>query len=262
MKHFIIAAALAVFMTGPALAQSTSNERVIVVRLVEPTPAPAPTPPVTLALSGDGLVERAPDLARLFVTIVTNDDAASASSSKNNDVYNAFKARTAGLGLAADAIRTTGYNVVFVPHPPRGLPPEQQQPRYGYVTTRSIIVTVTPIENIGQAVDAATAAGVTNVGAITFDLKDRKSAYKAALEAAMNDVKQTAALLAATGGFTIGKIQSINVNGNVPLQTIGAVRAFSRAPSSDAAPTTPTDIQPGGPISVSAHVNVTYVIKQ
>jgi hypothetical protein len=261
MKYTFLVVLLALAVSGPALAQSTSNERVIVVRLVEPTPAPAPTPPVTLSLSGDGLIERTPDLARLSVSIITNDDAASISSSKNNDIYNAFKARSAGLGLASDAMRTTNYNVVFVPHPPRGLPPEEQQPRYGYVTTRTLTITISPIENIGQVVDAATSAGVTTVGAITFDLKDRKAAYKAALEAAMNDVKQTAALLAATGGFTIGKIQAINVNGNIPLvrttlQEIGRVSAASMAPM------TPTQIEPNGPIEVSAHVNVTYVIKQ
>jgi len=261
MKCTLLAVLLALVLTGPALAQSTSNERMIVVRLVEPTPAPAPTPPVTLSLSGDGIIERTPDLARLSVTIITNDDAANASSSKNNDIYNAFKARAAGLGLASDAIRTTGYNVVFVPHPPRGLPPEDQQPRYGYVTTRNLAITISPIENIGAVVDAATTAGVTTIGAITFDLKDRKAAYKAALEAAMSDVKQTAALLAAAGGFTIGKIQAISVNGNVPLQTVA--RTLSRAPSSlSAAPMTPTEIEPNGPISISAHVNVTYAIKQ
>jgi len=257
MKHACIAFALAVTMTGPALAQSTSNERPLVVRLLAP-PAPAPTPVSTMLLQGDGLVERAPDLAKLAISIVTNDDSAIVSSSKNNDIYNTFKTRTAGLGLASDAIGTTAYNVVFVPHPPRGLPPEQQQPRYGYVTTRSMLVSITPIENLGQVIDAATAAGVTNVGAITFDLKDRKSAYNAALAAAMNDAKTTAQMLAATGGFTIVRIQTLTVTSqNVPLTTISRLSVMS----SMAAAPTPTQIDANGPISISAHITVTYVIK-
>jgi len=245
MKHIIASLVLAASLCAPAIAQPT-------------TVYAAPPPESTLTLQGDGLVTRAPDVAKLNVQIVSNDDNATLSSSKNNDIFNALKAGLAGIGLAPSDLATTSYNVVFVPHPPRGLPPEQQQPRYGYITTRSLTVTVSPIENTGKVIDAATAAGVTSVGNISFSLRDQKSAYTAALGTAMLDVRQSAGAVASAGGFTIVGIRSVVVGYSyVPLQAAPAPMLRVSA----AVAGTPTEIAPNGPISVTAHVTVTYLIK-
>jgi uncharacterized protein YggE len=244
MKYIIASLLLAAMTCAPALAQPA-------------TVYAAPPPESTLTLQGDGLVNRAPDVAKLTVQIVTNDDNATVSSSNNNDIYNTLRSRLAAIGIGSDALATSSYNVVFVPHPPRGLPPEQQQPRYGYITTRFLTVTVSPIENLGKVMDAATAAGVTTVGNISFSLKDRKSVYTAALGAAMQDVGQSAQAVATAGGFTIVRIRSVVVGYTyVPLEVSAApmMRMAAVAP-------TPTDIQPNGPIAVTAHVTVTYLIK-
>ncbi|MBC5809687.1 MAG: SIMPL domain-containing protein, partial [Candidatus Eremiobacteraeota bacterium] len=227
MKRLSFAIALAAAFAVPAAA------------LAQPVTVASP-PESTMTVQGAGVVERSPDLARLSLSIVTNDDSAVVSSSRNNDVYNTLKSRLNGLGIADDAIRTSSYNVTFVPHPPRGLPPEQQQPRYGYITTRYLSVTVTPIENLGKAIDAATAAGVTNVGNVSFDLKDRKTQYRAALAAAMADAKATADTVAAAGGFSIVRVRSVNVGySGIPLQAPAPAPPMMRM-----AAATPTDIQP------------------
>lgn len=215
--------------------------------------------PATLTVGGDGLVSRSPDRARVSVDIVTNDDAAARSGGKNTTAYNAFIARLATLGLGAADVRTTSYNVNFVPPAPRNLPPEQRQARYGYVTSRSLSVNVAPLENAGKVVDAATASGVTNVGDVTFDLKDRHGAYLAALAAAMNDAKSTAAAVAAAGSFRLLRVRSVSTGyEQQPLQPYPvAVKRMSDA----TAPEPPTEIAPNGPIDVTAHVSVTYEIQ-
>jgi uncharacterized protein YggE len=86
-------------------------------------------------------------------------------------------------------------------------------------------------------------------------LKDRKSVYRAALAVAMVDARQSAQAVATAGGFALVRIHTVTVGYQyVPLVQTAMMRA---APS----PPTPTDIQPGGPISVSAHVDVTFTIK-
>jgi len=150
-----------------------------------------------LIVDGSGTINRPPDEARVSVSIVSNADVASQSAGDNTRTYNTFVARVGKIGLAADAVRTTFYNVQFVPPPPKGLPPEQRQSRYGYITTRSLSITVAPLENVGKVIDAATAVGVDQVGDVSFDLRDRQSAYAAALVAAMSDAKRTATTLAA-----------------------------------------------------------------
>ena len=241
MRIVAIALAAALFAGSPAAAQ--------------PVAKPA-TIDATLNVQGDGVVESAADIAHLSIQIVTNDDSATQSTSKNNDIYNKLQTALAPLGVNGDALRTTSFNVVFVPHPPAGLPPAQQQPRYGYVTTRSLLVTISNVQNVGKTIDAATAAGVTTVGGVSFDLKDRKATYRAALGVAMLDAKQTAQAVATAGGFALVRIRSVTVGYQyVPLMQMASVRAAG------APPPTPTDIQPSGPISVSAHVDVTYTIK-
>ena len=216
----------------------------------------SPTQPA-LTVAGDGTVSRSPDEARIAVEIVTNDGAASRSGSENTAIYNGFVARVGTLGIAATDVRTTSYNVAFVPYPPKDLPAEQRQPRYGYITSRSLSVLVTPLENAGKVVDAATAAGVTQIGDVGFELKDRHAAFLAALAAAMRDARATAAALAAAGDFRIARIRNVASTDERPLQPYPAVmRAAALAPAG-----APTEIVPGGPIDVTAHVTVTYDIR-
>lgn len=213
----------------------------------------------TLSVAGEGAVERSPDVARVAVTIVTSDDVAARSTGKNTDIYNALRARAATLGVAGDALRTTFFNVQFVPHPPRNVPPEQVQPRYGYVTSRSVSLTVAPLENAGKIVDAATAAGVTDIGNVEFDLRDRKGAYRQALAAALEDARANATALAGAGGFRLVRIKNVSSDAYVPVRPGGeAMTMRAVAPASAPAP---TEIQPGGPISIAARVNATYDIR-
>ena len=209
-------------------------------------------------VGGDGNVSRSPPRARVSMDIVTSDDAATRSGGKNTTIYNALLARVTSLGVAAADVSTTSYNVSFVPYPPKDLPAEQRQPRYGYITSRSLSVNVAPLENVGKVIDAATAAGVTNIGDVGFELKDRHGAYLAALAAAMNDAKTTAAAVAAAGDFRIVRIRNVSTGdeARVAPYPIALNRSMAVAKAEP-----PTQIAPSGPIDVTAHVTVTYAIR-
>ncbi len=215
--------------------------------------------PASLRVAGDATVRHEPDQARADVDILTSDDDAARSAGKNSDIVNALRAKLAPLGVTGDAIGTTSFNVSFVPRPPRNLPPEQRQPRYGYITTRSLAITVAPIDRIGRVVDAATAAGVTDIADVSFELKDRKALYRQALAAALVDARATGTALAGTGELRIVRVLHVDAGGG-PGGPIRPYRfARSAALSATVAPT-PTEIAPNGPIEVSAHVDVTYEI--
>ncbi|MGH7707614.1 MAG: SIMPL domain-containing protein [Vulcanimicrobiaceae bacterium] len=210
----------------------------------------------TLSVTGEGQAARAPDQASIRANIVTNDNDASTSTSKNNDIYNALVKKVATLGIASSAIHTESFNVQFIPNPPKNLPPEQRQPRYGYVTTRSIAIDVNAMDRVGAAIDAATAAGVTDVGNVSFGLRDRRAAYREALAVAMRDAQAQAQTLAAAGGFRLVRIQHVNAGFTPSPRPL-----YAAAPRMALAESTPTEIQPTGPIEVDAHVSVTYTIE-
>jgi uncharacterized protein YggE len=220
-------------------------------------PAPPPAEP-GLTVQGQGVIKRSPDQGELSVSIVTNDPSATASASHNNDVFAALKTRLAAASVSADAIRTTSFDVEFVPYPPKGLPPERQQARYGYVTTRTLALTVAPLENLGKAIDAANAAGATEVGNVQYELHDRHGAYLAALAAAMEDARASAQALAAAGGFTLANIRTVNAGNDFVQQPVFG--GFAPRMNVAVAAPTPTDVSQGGPIEVTAHVTITYAI--
>jgi len=220
----------------------------------------AQTPPPTLVVAGEATVTHEPDRARVTVAIITNDDNAARSAGKNSDILRALRTKLAGLGIAAAAIRTLSFNVNDIPHPPKSLPPEQRQARYGFVTTREIAVVVDPIDRAGKVVDAATAAGVTQIDSVVFELRDYKALYRTALAAALADAKANSSALAASGEVRIVRIARI-VAGNTaetvrlfPLERPGIAMAKAAAP-------TPTEIAPNGPIDVTARLEVTYEIR-
>ena len=214
----------------------------------------------TLQVPGTGIVERSADQARVNVTIVTNDDNAGRSAGKNTEIYNALKGRVAAFGVRADDVRTTFYNVNFVPPAPKNLPPEQRAPRYGYVTTRNLSIIVAPLENVGKVVDASTASGASDIGNVSFELKDPHAAYVAALAAAMSDAKRTATTLEGSGGFHIVRIRHIEVGADFGLPRPLEGVMMRAAPAAAAAPP-PTEIGPNGPITTTARVTVTYEIR-
>lgn len=249
-----------------ALALTIAIAALPVVTLARsPLPAAAqttlPPEPASLGVTGDATVRREPDEATASVEIVTNDDDPAISAGKNTTILGALQTKLAALGVAGDAIGTTNFYVNFVPHPPKNLPPEDRQPRYGYVTSRSVTVRVSPIGRIGKVVDAALAAGVTQIDGVAFELKDRKAIYRQALAAALADAKATASALAASGDFRIVRIRHIATTGYPsPIRPLQTFARASLAPNFAPTPP-PTEIVPNGPIEVSAHVDVTYEIR-
>ncbi|MGH7728324.1 MAG: SIMPL domain-containing protein [Vulcanimicrobiaceae bacterium] len=218
---------------------------------------PAPYPGPTITVVGRGNDERPPDLARLSISIITDDADAAASASANQKIFDTLRAKLEPLGLGPDALHVTFFVVNFIPYPPKGLPPEQRQGRYGYVTTRTLSLDVSPVEKAGSAVDAALAAGATNVSAVQYALRDPESAYRTALAAAMRNAQLDAGALAAAAGLHVGELRSISASENT-VPVFARVGMFA---ASMPAPVAPTELGPTGPIATNAVVTVVYVLR-
>jgi uncharacterized protein YggE len=226
----------------------------VLALLAASSPAFAQTMPQvpTLTVTGHGTVDRMPDQAVVSFSIVTNDENAGKATSANNTAYNTLVSHLNGLGLGASAIKTTGFDVNFNPRPPQ--PNPQFQQRFGYVVTRSVTVTTPRTDQVGAVIDAAVAAGVTNVNGVSFGLRDNRGAFREALAAAVGDAEQQARALADAAHVRLGRIQHISPLGpNIP-----GPRPLAMARVAMAAPV-PTEVQPSN-LSVEASVSVTYQI--
>jgi uncharacterized protein YggE len=223
---------------GPASAQSARPE----------------ARPATLTVNGQGSVDRTPDRAFVSFTIVTNDDVATRATTANNTAYNTLVAKLGALGLSGPALRTAAYNVGYNQRPPQ--PNPQYQPRYGYVVTRNVTVTSDHPEQVGAIIDAGVSAGVTDVGSVSFGLRDGHAAERAALAAAMADADAQAHAVADAAHLRIVRIVSISANAATPpprLFQVGRMTAMA-APAP-----VPTEVAPSD-LTLTASVTVTYEV--
>lgn len=229
-------AAAVLAMAVPAAAQTSGSERL----------------PAVITVTGQADVDHAPDQATVSFSVITNDDNATRATSANNSAYNALVAKLGAAGVGASQIRTDSYDVTFNAHPAE--PNPQYAQRYGYVVSRNVSATTPNAAGVGAVIDAGISAGVTNVGAVSFGIKNNRGAYNQALAAAVADADQQAHALAGAAHVRIVRILSIGSEsaqpGPRPLPQFARVAV--------AAPV-PTEIQPGA-LTVHASVTVRYLI--
>jgi uncharacterized protein YggE len=136
--------------------------------------------------------------------------------------------------LSVESVRTTGFQVFS----------QRENGSTVYVARQSFAVTTTDPQAAGDVVDAAVAAGPTEVDGVAFALSDerQREVRAEAIDAAVTDARAQAAVLADSAGLTLGEVRSVSTGGGFD----GPVR-FAEA----------TDIDVS-PVSVSASVQVTY----
>lgn len=163
----------------------------------------------TVAVTGVGSVEVAPDVARVTLGVeVEADDVASAF----DDATARAEAVVAALrdaGVDDDRIRTTRFDV----RPVRGEPgPDREVPDVtGYAVTNVVRVTLADTGSVGDVLAAAVdAAGdAARVDGIDFGVEDAAAAQEQAREAAWEDARARARQYAELAGRDLGELRSV-----------------------------------------------------
>ncbi len=125
----------------------------------------------------------------------------------------------------------------------------------GYRADNSLVVETSSFDVIGPIIDTAVAAGATQLGQLTFALRDDKKARSDALVAAANDAQLRAQTVARAMGVKIKRLLKIVVIGEIQPQP----QPYRLMAASVGAPqmAVPTPIKPGE-ITVSATITVLY----
>lgn len=213
--------------------------------------ADAPTPTNrTITVDASGQVTAQPDQAVVRIAVVTRGDTAELARQRLAENVSSLRSGLSEAGVSDDQVTTSGYDIgqrrVRVPNA------ADDQPQTEFVARQSFEVTLTDTGNVGAVIDAAAGSGATEVGGVRFTLSDdrRESLRQDALSAAMDNARRNAGTLAEQGNLSItgvGSIESVE-------QSVGPYYAQT-AVSADAGGGTTVD---SGPVTVSAHVRVTY----
>ncbi len=230
-----------------------------IVWLTAPRPgyaaeSPQDTPGATLTVTGQGQVTRAPDLATVSASIMTSDDNAGRALSENNRRYAALLTKLGALGIAASDIASTSLTSSFNPRP-GGQAFNTPGQLYGFIVTRSAEINVVALAQTGAIVDAATAAGATQINGVSYGFHDRRAIERAALAAAVTDAYAQAQAIAAAAHVQIVRILRIE-NESSPGRIGPLPMAMARVVEAPV----PTTISPSD-LEVAETVSVTYAIR-
>jgi uncharacterized protein YggE len=187
-------------------------------------------PLVSVSASGEEQVT--PDRARVMVGVQTQAPTAAQASTANARLQRAVLDTIRALGIAAEQITTTGYNVF----PDQDFDPQTRRPRLrGYNVQNTVVVDVRRLELAGPVLDAALARGREQVGGFQFYSSQAEAVRRRALAKAVENARQDAeAIAAAAGGRPCagGALDRVRLPAPAELKMMS-----SRMAASDAAPT-------------------------
>jgi uncharacterized protein YggE len=219
-------------LAAPAIAQETAADQKSVI-----------------VTHGQASVKRAPDQA--WVSIAAEARAATSTEAQRTaaDAMTAVNAALSRAGVAADAIRTSGYS----------LQPDMEYVNgrgrvKGYIARNQVEVRVDDLKKLGSVLDVAGASGATSMAGLRFDIKDRATAEREALKLAVQDAMARAKAIASGANATLGAIVRIDEHSEQP-QPVYAMRMTASAAGAPETPISP------GELEIRADVMLTVAIR-
>jgi uncharacterized protein len=216
-------------------------------------PAAAPAEP-TVVTTGQGLVQAVPD--RAWVTISAESRASSArdAQKRNTEAMTPVIDKLKAAGIAAEAIRTIGYDVQY-----EWDYVNNRRVGKGYVARNTIEVRIDNVDRVGEYLEIAAGSGATALGGIRFDLKDRAKLEREALRLAVADARGKADAAAQGAGRAIDRIIRIDEMGG--FRPVPVDRVMMRAEAGQAADASFAPPISAGQTEIRAQVTLTAVLK-
>jgi uncharacterized protein len=208
----------------------------------------------TLTVDGSGSVMVTPDVASLSVSVARSAARSAVALSAANLRVRAIVAAIREAGVPKAGIQT---NSIDVSRGTVRVGPRNHQHRVRrYTATESLSITSTT-SIVGRVIDQATRAGADSISGPDFSFSDPSAGVVAATNAALADAHRRANAAAASLGYQVTGVQSVNLN---PQSTVvSPVSVGGSAPGATSTPTTPTNIHPGAE-EVDATVAIVYTI--
>jgi uncharacterized protein len=196
----------------------------------------------TIQTVGNASVSVQPDQAQLNVSVSTDaataQQAAQQNATQTNQVLSALKQVLGTSGT----VQTIGYAIN--PRYSSGTTPNV----IGYTAVNTIEITAYDLTLPGPLIDAASGAGATNIGGLSFGLQNPDPTKQQALTAASKQALAHAGAIAAGLGAKAGPVVSAQESATATPIVLAA------------APTSSTPVQTGY-VTVSASVTVTVQLQ-
>jgi uncharacterized protein YggE len=220
-----------------------------------PAFAQQPLPPATpvIVTQGEGIVKRAPDRAWVAIAAESRARTAPEAQKLNVDAMTAVLDRIKSLGVAAEAIQTTGYTLQADFQYRDG-----RQSLIGYIARNQVDVRVDTLSKLGDIMASAVGSGATNISGVRFDLKDREAVEAEALRVAVRDARRRADAAASGAGVKVVQIMRVDEQRDVDTIRPMPMARMAAAGGADMQAAVPVE---GGQIEIRSRVTLTVRIE-
>ncbi len=168
----------------------------------QPQQPPAPR----IVVTGDGSVSVQPDHAQISIGATTRAKTVKEGVDANARLMAAILAALKNAGIAETDIQTTRLSI----QPLYGSAMSGAEARLtGYSIANHVTATVHDIGAVGSVIDAAVAAGATDLSGISFLVSDPSKVLDQAREAAIADARRKAEVYAKASGVRVGDVEWI-----------------------------------------------------
>ena len=196
-------------------------------RVAAQTPVP-PAVPSEIVTVGTAETTLPPTRALVRVGVESHAATAAAAASQNGDRTRAIKDAVHALGLKGDSIRVSGFwvtpNYDF----------QHGKKLVDYQASSTIEFVVRDLERIGAAMDAALAAGATDVPTVSFESDSIEAVRHSLLAKALQAARADADPIAKAAGGHLGRLLSATTTASprprVTMQA-GAMARVGGAPN-------------------------------
>ncbi|HEV8687508.1 MAG TPA: SIMPL domain-containing protein [Gaiellaceae bacterium] len=184
----------------------------------QPSGAAADTPPGGLTVVGNASSTVTPDRAGFAFGTVSQGRTAAAALGASSEAVTKIIAALRRAGVARADIQTAEISIS-----PRSS--DNGDSIIGYTASNTVTAIVRKLDDAGDVIDAAVAAGANQVSGPNLLASDQTAAYNAALKAAVAEARAKAQTLATAAGVTLGRITTIAEGSGAPSpMQAGAVR--------------------------------------
>ncbi|MFM2388593.1 MAG: hypothetical protein RLZZ437_148 [Pseudomonadota bacterium] len=201
----------------------------------------------TITVTGEGIVETAPDQATIALGVTTNAETAVAALAANSEAMTKMMEQLRAAGVAAADLQTS--NLSLNPNW-TSYGSSSSSEISGYIASNMLNVRVRDLAELGAILDAAVTDGANTMNGITFGLSEPNPVMNEARTRAVADATSRATVLATAAGASLGPIVSITEGGTFP----GPAPMF-RAESTAVPVAT-------GELAMTASVTVTFEIAE
>ncbi len=245
MKKIYITAitVLAFLVIAVGCSKEVTPQIIDVPKVIEQPAAPEESQS-TLSVVSTETIKTVPDVAYIYLGVVTKNNDANTAQSENGRISSDFITAIKTFGITDADIETSNINIY------------QDYDSKNYVVDNTYKVRINDIANLGAIIDSATSAGANSTYSLNFDVKNREELYIQALAKAMESAKVKAESMANAGGYKLVRPLSISEAGagNV-VYPMMATEAKADAGGGNVIPVAPSEIE------ISASINATYIIK-